>query len=94
MLCSPLQRHQERWCAVARSHEEDSIQHSGLEGPDQFTQRVCCVIRSFTANLNALTGPYYFTDGDRRIEIRDDHMRVVVMMMMLLRLYFGGVWYD
>lgn len=40
----PSQGHQEYWSAVAWSHEEDSIQHPGVERRDQLRQRVCSVI--------------------------------------------------
>ena len=55
LLGFPLQRHQERRRSVARSHEEDSLQHPGPEGPEQLTQRVRRVIPSLPANPNALT---------------------------------------
>jgi len=44
LITLSFQRHQEYWSAVARTHEEDSIQHPGPERRDQLPQRVCSVI--------------------------------------------------
>lgn len=42
VLCS--QGYQEHRCEAARPSKKNCLQHPGSEGPDQHSERVCCVM--------------------------------------------------